>query len=217
MSKTPTADLFDYESYLLKNYKYLGISEDELVVLVLIIDLLKDGNKLLTAELLALRMTKKKEEIDKILLSLMEKGYLVYESTKKGLRTSIEPLRKKLIKRYTLELNRSEEELEERNELINSLRDFISEKLNRKLLPVEYEVMNIWLNSCFSEEDIKNAVEDCLKVGKSSFYYFNIKLVEYRRNNDFVKEGNSAVNLASDPSFEETVEIVKTKWVDSND
>ena len=217
MSKTPTADLFDYESYLLKNYKYLGISEDELVVLVLIIDLLKDGNKLLTAELLALRMTKKKEEIDKILLSLMEKGYLVYESTKKGLRTSIEPLRKKLIKRYTLELNRSEEELEERNELINSLRDFISEKLNRKLLPVEYAVMNIWLNSCFSEEDIKNAVEDCLKVGKSSFYYFNIKLVEYRRNNDFVKEGNSAVNLASDPSFEETVEIVKTKWVDSND
>ena len=210
-------ELFDFEGYLLRNYKYFGINEDELVTLIQINDLLKEGNKLLTSELLSLRMTKKKEEIDQILLSLMNKGFVEFENSKKGLRTSIDPLKKKLLKRYSLELTRSEEETEERNAIINRVSQFINSKLDRKMLPVEYEQLAVWLNACYSEDEIINAVEDCLKLDKTSFYYFNIKLVEYRRNKDLRKEGFTTATKPWDKDFEETMEILKTKWVEPND
>ncbi|MDY6431142.1 MAG: hypothetical protein SPL00_05120 [Bacilli bacterium] len=209
--------LFDYVGYLLKKYKYMGISEDELVVLILIFDLLNDRNKLITPDILALRMTKKKTEIQKILNSLLEKKFIVYENSKKGLKTSIDPLKKKLLKRYSLEINRSDEENEERAEIISNLEDFFQEKLNRKLLPIEFEQLNVWLDSCYSEEEIKNAALDCFKEKKTAFYYFNLKLLEYRTKNDLEKEGISPSSQSWNKDFDETMAIIKAKWVEPDE
>ena len=70
------SEAIDFRYLLLENYKQLKINEVEVATIFLIDHLINMGNPMITADILALRMTMKTAEIDKVLASLLDKGII---------------------------------------------------------------------------------------------------------------------------------------------
>ena len=88
------SEAIDFRYLLIENYKQLKITETELATIFVIDHLINLGNPMITADLLALRMTMKTHEIDKILASLLAKGIIDFVMVKNSLNTTLDPLKK---------------------------------------------------------------------------------------------------------------------------
>ena len=69
----------NYRYILIEKYKVLGLSENELVVLLLVDNVSKESPTLITPEQLVLKMNLDEKEIDKILAGLHDKKFLSFE------------------------------------------------------------------------------------------------------------------------------------------
>ena len=83
--------------HLIENYSSFGLNEEELAVILVVDHLLRKGNRMVTSDLLSLKMKLKTSEIDKILTNLVRNEYLAYETTDEGMVTSLKPLKEKLL------------------------------------------------------------------------------------------------------------------------
>ncbi|OPZ36646.1 MAG: DNA replication protein DnaD [Tenericutes bacterium ADurb.BinA155] len=211
----------DFRYILLDDYKKLGISEEELSVIMMVDHLLRRGNDLVTADLLSLKMNYKTAAIDAILVSLVKKGLLEYEVSpdKPGMRTSLEPLKKKLYKQFELDLAKDRANLlsAERAETLNRLYAYFEKRMNRTLSPIELDTISSWLDDNYGETAIKDALEDALSAGKRTMKSIDKILRSGRAREDVAKEGYTAVNDKWSKDIEKTIEIAKTKWVDDDD
>ena len=112
MNELPLAGI-DMEYVLLENYKKLGITETELAVIFMIEHLLKQGNTLITQELLSLKMTLSIQDIDQVLSHLLAKRFIEFESDNGQMKTTLKPLEERLYREFELALlKRREESLE---------------------------------------------------------------------------------------------------------
>ena len=92
------ANMIDWKSLLIENYKQMGLDENE-VSIILIIDCIKrTGKNLVSPDLIALKSTLTIKEIDSINSDLMSKKMLTLEDGQFGLETSLAPLIDKLHK-----------------------------------------------------------------------------------------------------------------------
>ena len=209
-------DLIDFRHLLLDSYKVMGLSEDELATILMVDHLTKLGNDLITADVLALKMSMKSKKIDGVLSSLIDKGLLTYETTRGKMRTSLEPLRKKLYKQFQAKLEKDKVNLvsEEREKILTRLYSYFEKRLNRTLSPLENDMINNWLDDSYTEDDIRNALEDAIAKNKKSFKSIDKLLRMGRVKSDFDKEGYSGVSEHWNQDIERTIEIAKTKWID---
>ena len=176
----------------------------------------KQGNNFITADLLALKMTMKSKKIDACLASLLSKDLISYETYKGSMRTSLEPLRKKLYKQFQAKMEKDRANLvsAEREEVLHRLFQYFEKRLNRTLSPLENDSISNWLDDAYNEEDIKNALEDALAKNKKSFKSIDKQLRIGRTKSDIDKEGYSGIGENWNQDIERTIEIAKTKWVD---
>ena len=210
------SDLIDFRLLLLDSYKTMGLSEEELATILMVDHLSKQGNNFITADLLALKMTMKSKKIDACLASLLSKDLISYETYKGSMRTSLEPLRKKLYKQFQAKMEKDRANLvsAEREEVLHRLFQYFEKRLNRTLSPLENDSISNWLDDAYSEEDIKNALEDALAKNKKSFKSIDKQLRIGRTKSDIDKEGYSGIGENWNQDIERTIEIAKTKWVD---
>jgi DNA replication protein len=188
----------DFRYILLDDYKKLGISEEELSVIMMVDHLLRRGNDLVTADLLSLKMNYKTAAIDAILVSLVKKGLLEYEvSADKKDRANLLSA--------------------ERAETLNRLYAYFEKRMNRTLSPIELDTISSWLDDNYGETAIKDALEDALSAGKRTMKSIDKILRSGRAREDVAKEGYTAVNDKWSKDIEKTIEIAKTKWVDDDD
>lgn len=206
----------DFRHILLEHYKKMGISEEELVVLLLIEHLTRMGNSFITADLIALKSNYKTSQIDKILVTLVKKGYLVYEVVDKTTRTSLEPLKKKLFALFQKEVAKEGQNLRsaERAEMLTRLYAYFEKRLNRTLAPLESELINTWIDDAYSEDDIKFALEEGIAKNKKTMKSIDRILRQGRRASDFSKEGYSGVSDTWDKDIDETIEMAKALFND---
>lgn len=209
----------DFSYILLDNYRNFGMNETELSVVFMIDHLLRQGNDLITSDLLCLKMTLPSHEIDKILSSLVKEGYLAYETTPKGMTTSLSPLRAKLYKAFERSLAKDRQNLlsEQRAGALSRLYTQFEKRLNRVLSPIENQQIGQWLDASYNEEDILNALEEALLQKKRSFKSIDKIIRSGRVREDIAREGMSAVSDNWDADIERTIEIAKAKWVDDED
>ena len=209
----------DFSYILLDNYRSFGIDEKELAVLFMIDHLLRQGNSLVTSDLLALKMNLKSHEIDKILSELVRNEYLSYETDAFGMRTSLSPLKEKLYKAFERTLAKDRQNLlsEQRASALKRLYEVFEKRLNRLLSPLETDLIGTWLDAGYTEEDIHNALEDALLQRKRSLKSIDKILRSGRIRSDIAREGYSGVNEQWDQDIERTIEIAKTKWIDDED
>lgn len=143
MKKWYRESYFNRKNWILENFDKLNLSNDELV-LVLLIELCKESRKQITYDYLTEKMHKSVKDIDKIIASLVSKHYLNLGSNAKGLVLDIDNLFEFDLDKYEVSENKN-------------LYDTLSELFGKPLTPNELQKVNDLLNE-YSEKDILEAV-----------------------------------------------------------
>lgn len=165
----------NFQFLLLEFYKKINMTEEELVVVLLIDHLLQDGNTFINAKTLALNMNYDEKKLDKILTVLLEKHYIDYQVKEKNLAITLEPLVKILYKKFQESIFTEEDILH--NEEFEKFREEVFSSLTkifgRSLTPNEMNIANDWIAS---ETDYK-IIQEALKTAAAR-KFTNINLID---------------------------------------
>ena len=208
-------DAIDYRYLLIEHYKKLRLSENELCVLLMIQQLLQQKNTLITPDLLSMRMSLDVKEIDKIFVSLIERGLLQFDTGKK-IKVSLKPLNKKLFKLFQEEMA---QDLEEKNNKekasnIEKVHKSFIDEFKPELSPLEKSLISDWIAHGYTADQIIDAMRECLSKGKKTFKAIDKLLLQWQTRDDIEKTGVSGASDKWDKNIEETLKIAKAKWID---
>lgn len=142
MKKFYKTSYFNRKNWILENFDKLNITNDELV-LILLIELCKESRKQITYDYLTDKLHLTIKEIDKIISSLVSKNYLVISTNQKGLVFDIDNI---------FEFDPEKYEVIENKDLYDTLGDIFG----KPLTPSELQKVNDLLNE-YSEKDILEA------------------------------------------------------------
>lgn len=175
---------------LLDFYKTLGLKEREVMVILMINQLLTQGNDFITSDVLSLKMNLTMNEIDESLSILFTKKYIEFEEHNNTLTTSIEPIKKILIKLFEKSIFSDEEyqqneELEAKRELIFNR---IQEAFNRSLSPIEINKVDKWIMDNVPVDVILDSLKDSVRANKFSITYMDKIIINKMKEEDL--DGN---------------------------
>ena len=210
----------DYRYFLVDNYKSFGLSEYDLCVLFSIDNILKKEKVLITADLLALKKNIAIKEIDSLLVSLTNRGFIEYARDNNSLVTSIEPLYNKIIVEFQSELLRLAQgnKNKEANEEFNNVFALMQKEMGRTLSPLEIEKVREWISQGIKEEVIISCVHECKHKSKRvTINQIDKSIMKYLSSRDIEKEGYSSVNEKWKKDIEDTIRIANTKWTSSDE
>lgn len=209
----------DYRYMLVDTYKSLGLNEYDLAVLLVVDNILKEQPTLVTSELLALKMSIGVKDLDSILVSLMNRGFLEYSNlpNSNSLVTSLAPTYKKISENFIRDLitYTSMEDNEERKQSMSNIFGTFEKELGRSLSPVELEKIREWISQGIKEELIIDSLHECMTKNKRVTIRSIDKIIIKRLSSkDLKEEGYSAVNEKWRKELEDTIDIANTKWTD---
>lgn len=208
-------EALDFRYLLLEYYKKLRLSENEVMVILMIDHLLEQKNTLITPDLLSLKMNISSKELDKILVSLLERDLIVYDMGKK-VKVSLKSLHKKLYETFQVALSKEQESLvsEKKAAYLKNIYEVFEKQLNRTLSPLEFSMIGEWVNDGFDDETIIRALNEALAKGKKTIRSVDRILVQYKTKEDMEKTGMSNVKEVWDDDMESLLEVAKAKWID---
>jgi len=214
MGKSNFYNAVSFRYAILDSYKKLQLSEQDLVVVLMIDHLLEQGNILVTADLLSMKMTYSVKELDTEMVSLVKRGFLVYDTSDGGMKTSLDPLKNLVYREFqkAMEVEQSNLMSKERSNRLSLLTKFYEGHLERSLTPLENQTMGDWLEAGYSDDAIKDALLDALHERKKSVRAVDKILRAKRHEDDIQKEGLSVASPTWDKDIEETIEIAKKMW-----
>lgn len=209
----------DMEYVLLENYKKLGITETELAVIFMIQHLLKQGNTLITQELLALKMTLSIQDIDQVLSHLLSKHLIEFESDNGEMKTTLKPLELRLYREFEVALlKRREESLEKGFDTqVQNIYGVFEKEFGRTLSPAEFQKIREWISLGYEEDVIIDALHEALDANKKSIRSIDKILLKKTARKDIQKEGYSAISEGWNKDIEKTIQIASEKWVNDDD
>ena len=212
--KNPYLNAVSFHYVLLDCYKRLGLTEEELSVILMIDHLIEQGNTFINSDMLALKMNLKPADIDKDLTELVKKNYLTYDTVEGKLTVSLNNLKDKVYALFKETMDREASQLTDktREKALSEIHSFFEGHLNRSLSPLEQSTINEWLDARYTLDEIKNALLDTLKSGKKSIRAIEKTLKSARKAQDILKEGSSAVSDTWDKDIEATIAIAKDLW-----
>lgn len=216
MKKSALSNAVSFRYAILDTYSKIGLNENELSVCLMIDHLLEQGNYFITPDMLSLKMSLSSAEINDIIASLMKRGFVSYETKKKGLTISINGIQERVYSELLDSMNREKRNKydEDKLEADRALYAFFEEKYGRTLSPLEQNTINDWLDGGYTDTEIRNALLDALGRNKKTIKEVNKILLNKRKQNDIQKEGASAVNDRWDKDIDETVKAAKLLWGD---
>lgn len=142
MKKWYKESYFNRKNWLLENFDKLNLTNDELV-LVLLIELCKESRKVITYDYLCEKMHKEVKDVDKIIASLVSKHYLQLSTNSKGLVLDIDNI---------FEFDPNEYEVSENKDFYDTLGDIFG----KPLTPSELQKVNDLVNE-YGEKNFKEA------------------------------------------------------------
>ena len=208
-------EALDFRYLLLEYYKKLRLSENEVMVILMIDHLLEQKNTLITPDILSLKMNISSKELDKILVNLLERDLIVYDMGKK-VKVSLKSLHKKLYETFQVALSKEQESLvsEKKAAYLKNIYEVFEKQLNRTLSPLEFSMIGEWVNDGFDDETIIRALNEALAKGKKTIRSVDRILVQYKAKEDMEKTGMSNVKEVWDDDMESLLEVAKAKWID---
>lgn len=208
-------EAIDFRFLLIENYKKLKITENELATIFVIDHLISQGNPLVTADLLSLKMSLDVKNIDAVLASLLTKGFIEYVSEAKRTVTTLEPLKKKLYKEFQINLSK-EEEVKSSNRVKEELENIYQQfekLLGRTLSPLEISKIREWVSFGYSDSMIIDALKEAINKGKKSLRSVDKILLAWSQRDDLEIEGHTPLSDEWDKNLAETIRIAKTPWI----
>lgn len=204
----------NFEYIFLDFYKQLCLEESEVVVVLMINHLIKQGNLLITADLLAIKMNLEINFIDNILVKMIKKGYLKYVKDKDGnLFTTLKPLEEKLYQLYQLEINKDTNKKfnEETLKITKNIYEVFEKELGRTLSPVEFSLIDEWIANGISEEECIDALHEAINKNKTSLKFIDKILLQWQTRNDLEIDGYSAISDSWKKNIDQTINFVNKK------
>ena len=193
--------------YVLRMCKEFNLTSSEMILLFFLYD--KDGevfNPKLIAESLDIDLLKVMDLVSKI----SDKGLISVITKENELKIKEEvfdlsPLFNKITLNLIKELNENKEEN-------TNIYDIIEKEFNRKLSPMECEMVDDWQKNNYSLELIIEAIREASLNGVSSLRYIDKILYEWNRKGYKKKE-----DIKKEFSNKEKAPIFKCDWLDTDE
>lgn len=213
------SDAIDLRYILLENYKKMKISEVELATIFMIDHLIAQGNPFVTADLLSLKMSLDVKEIDKILATLLTRGFMEFVTQGKKTITTLKPLEQKLYREFQISLTNEEarENSKKVNDELENIYGEFQKLLGRSLSPVEISKIREWVSYGYSDDMIINALKEAISKGKKTLRSVDKILLSWASREDIEIEGHTTIDENWNKNLEETIRIAKTPWVVTDD
>jgi len=202
-----TEGVLDFDKLVLKNYKAIGMSEFEAIVVIELNNQMKKGNTFLSPAKLGKNLSMTQEELLGILDQLLKKELLTIQikKAKNGKETEIFLLDNIIEKIFVNYQNQLKDELINKPKQYESnadeIVDLIETHFQKQLKPLEVELIQKWLDEDkFDVMEIKRALLDAVKANKFNLSYVDSAMLKRR-----LKEKN-----ATDVRYEvENSELLK--------
>lgn len=174
----------DFSYLLLEFYKEMNIDERELSVILMIDHLLESKNDFITTELLSLKMKMPAKEIDLCLTNLYKKKYIEFDTTDSHPKTSLEPIKKIIYKKFEKSIF-SEQEIKSNNELEEKRQyifDEFSKVFARDLSPIELSHIDEWIKNGIDTDVIMNSLKDANNKKHLSINFIDTLIIKKTNN-----------------------------------
>ena len=204
-------DAIDWRMILVDNYKKLGLNENELSIILVTYSLLQKGVDFITPDLIALKMTLDFQEIDTCFTSLIKREILTLDGKDK-IKISIEPLKKKLIEIFYEEMKK--ENIEPSNKEQDDIYVLFETEFGRALSQFEVNTIKEWFEQGNNSSTIKEALNVAKLAKVKTIRYIDKILLEWKRREEFSKNGISPLSEKWRKNLEETMEIAKINWME---
>jgi DNA replication protein DnaD len=206
----------DWRKLLVKHYKYYGLNENDLAVILCLFDILTPNQSLIGADDLVSYMTISKDDIDKSLVKLLDKKFIEYIQLNGKTVTSLSPLYARILsdlkKDVVIESNENQHKADQSQ--VNSLYSYFEETLGRTLTGRETDRISFWLRTGADEKMIKEAVEKLKAQSKTiSLAAVDKILLSLQKSDDISKEGFSSRRENWREGSQETIDILSKRWV----
>lgn len=170
---------------LFYNYKKLNLTEEELIVLILIFN--KSDDSSYDPNKIALDLNMDKFKVMEIISNLCDKRIISIDIKKNGHGKSEEYISLDLLysKLLGLAIDKSAICVDEEDDGIYGI---FEKEFGRTLSPMEYEIINGWLDVPFKEELIISALKEATYNGVSNLRYIDKILYEWKKKGINSKE-----------------------------
>ena len=195
--------IINWKLLLVNYYKNLYLQENEVMVILMIDLCLQRNIAFVSPDMLALKMNYSVQEIDKIYASLSSRGYVVNKSEDGKLVTSLDGIKDVLMSQFIMENSKK---------VVNS-----NEDSNSIYSLFENDTIRDWIESGFSIDLVKSALNEAVRNKVRSIKYVDRVLLNYRQQEEIKKEGNTTISEKWRKDIDETMNIAKTRWVKEND
>lgn len=179
--------ILDFDKLILNNYKAIGLSEVEAVVIIELNKQMGLGNTFLNPTKISKNITLPKEELLTILDGLIQKKYLSIHmrKTKAGKETEVFLLDETIQRIFLVYQKAIQEEImnqpKQHRTSAEEIVDLIETQFQKQLTPLEIEIIQKWLDEDhFELLDIKSALLDAVKANKFSLSYVDGILIKRR-------------------------------------
>jgi len=198
--------------YLFSNYKKLNITDEEFI---LIIYLLNTDNIPFNPNSISNELDIKTNKLLQLINSLNEKQLLSINLKKNKVGVmeeyiSLDLFYNKLSMMVVDFINKKEEKID------TGIFQIFENEFGRTLSPMEYEIINGWINENFSNDIIIEALKEATFNGVSSLRYIDRILYEWKKKG--VKTINDVSRLQSrHKEKKENIEIFDYDWLEGED
>lgn len=171
-------------SLLLRHYKQLGLSDEEMMLLLHLIDFRQLGVAFPTFRELAGRMTVHEDWVEKLLMRLMQTGFIGVRENGRQEEYDLGPLYRKLADLIQPKAPAPLSSLDLLEKKDNNLFSLFENEFGRPLSSLEGEMIAQWLdNDRYGEEMIREALREAVLSGKYNFKYIDRILFEWGKQN----------------------------------
>ncbi len=177
---------------LLSNYKKIGLSDQELILIIHLIHYKSKSNHFPSISELENRMSTNTEDLMRILQRLVKNGYIFIDEHKEENTGvifevyNITPLYLKLINLFerNMEIDKIKREKIKEEKVVNNVYKIFEQEFGRALSPIEIELISTWIDKDKHSEDvIIYALKEAVFSNKLNFRYIDSILFEWQKKN----------------------------------
>lgn len=210
-------NMIDWKAVLLENYRDLLLNEDEVMIIFMCDFCLRGGERLVTPDILSLKMTLDYKTIDKIYASLIKKGFItIEEDENKKQRTSLEKLKTILYDAF-LTASKKAQEAARPHSVQSDLISLFENRFGRPLTYIEIETIQSWLDEGNDIDKISQALDEATSKRVRNVRYIDKILLERRQTEEFNKEGATTISDKWRNDIAETQSVIGLDWVNKKD
>lgn len=185
--------LIQWKSLLIENYRDLHITEEGVMVILVIAHLKESGASLVTPDALSHLMMLSPNDIDAIMVDFSKKGWIETRENENGeWETVIDGIQSLLIKQFLMTHQAPKQTITEVDS--DNLFDLFEKELGHSLSSLEVDVIRSWFEMGYTVEKIRQALYEALIHRARSVHYIDKILLAWSQEEERSSENYTTID-----------------------